>query len=133
MMKKIRGFTLIEVMVALMVVALALPALLGALYRQVDGTSHLRDKSMAQFIASNKLAETRIQAARSKSVFKGKRSGITTLAQRDWYWWLESTATEVEDFYRLEIRVALDENRQDQPLHTLMAFSAGSATGEGDG
>ncbi len=112
---------------------LALPALLGALYRQVDGTSHLRDKSLAQFVASNKLTETRIKAARSKAVFKGKRSGVTTFAQRDWYWWLESTATEVENFYRLEIRVALAENLQDQPLHTLVAFSAGKVAGEGDG
>ena len=62
---KNRGFTLIEVMVALMVIAIALPALLGALYRQVDGSAYLRAKSIAQWVASNKLTENRIQLARS--------------------------------------------------------------------
>ena len=60
-MKADRGFTLVEVMVALMVIAIALPALLKALYQQVDGTAYLRDKSIAQWVANNKLAENRIQ------------------------------------------------------------------------
>jgi general secretion pathway protein I len=52
-----RGFTLVEVMVALAVVAIALPALLVALSQHVDGTGYLRDKSLAQMVAANKLAE----------------------------------------------------------------------------
>ena len=114
---------MIEVMVALMVIAIALPALLGAVYRQVEGTAHLRDKSIAQWVASNKLTETRIQQFRSGQVFQGTRSGVTEMADRDWYWWLESTATEVEDFYRIEVRVAAAEDRQQQPLYTLVGFT----------
>lgn len=42
------GFTLIEVMVALTVVAVTLPALLFLLSQQIDGTAYLRDRSVAQ-------------------------------------------------------------------------------------
>jgi general secretion pathway protein I len=122
------GFTLIEVMVALMVIAIALPALLGAVYRQVEGTAHLRDKSIAQWVASNKLTEARIQQFRSGQVFQGRRSGVTEMADRDWYWWLESTATEVEDFYRVEVRVATGEDRQQQPLYSLVGFAVAPVT-----
>jgi general secretion pathway protein I len=125
---KSRGFTLIEVMVALMVIAIALPALLGAVYRQTEGSAHLRDKSLAQWVASNKLTETRIKQARSGQVFEGKRSGITTMAERDWFWWLDSTVTEVEDFYRIEIRVAAREDGELQPLITLVGFTVTPGT-----
>ena len=59
-----RGFTLIEVMVALAVVAIALPALLISLYQQVDSTAYLRDKSIAHMVAANKLVELRVLAQR---------------------------------------------------------------------
>ena len=122
-----RGFTLIEVMVALMVIAIALPALLGALYRQVDGSAYLRDKSIAQWVASNKLTENRIQLARTGRLFDGTRSGVMEMGGRDWYWWLESKKTEVEDFQRVEIRVADQENGREQPLYSLVGFVYGSA------
>ena len=116
------GFTLVEVMVALAVVAIALPALLMSLHQQVDGTAYLRDKSLAHMVAANKLAETRILAAARQSLLKGKDSGVAELAERDWYWWLESTATEVPEFYRIEIHVAASEEQRDNPLYTLVAF-----------
>jgi general secretion pathway protein I len=130
---KSRGFTRIEVMVALMVIAIALPALLGALYRQVDGTAYLRDKSIAQWVASNKLTENRIQLARTGRLFNGTRSGVTEMAGRDWYWWLESRKTEVENFQRVEVRVAAKENVEDAPLYSLVGFAYGKAQQGGGG
>lgn len=117
-----RGFTLVEVMVALMVIAIALPALLKALYQQVDGTAYLRDKSIAQWVANNKLAENRIQLARNDVLFRGERNGVDEMAGRDWYWWTISEPTEVEDFYRLEIVVADAEERRENPLFTLVGY-----------
>ena len=116
------GFTLVEVMVALAVVAVALPALLMSLYQQVDSTAYLRDRSLASLVAANKLVELRLLSRARQSLLKGRDSGVEELGERDWYWWIESTPTEVEQFYRLEIRVAAGEDDEQQPLHTLVAF-----------
>lgn len=121
-MRAERGFTLIEVMVALVVVALALPALIVTMYTQVDGTGYIRDKSIAQWVASNQLAEVRLQVASNGQIFRGRRSGSSTMGQRDWYWWLSSEATSVEKFFRVQITVAAAEEDEDQPLVSLTAF-----------
>jgi len=123
-----RGFTLVEVMVALMVIALALPALLKTLYQQIDGTAYLRDKSIAQWVATNKLTEGRIQLARSDRLNLGTSTGVETMAGRDWYWRSLSEATEVEDFYRLEISVAAQEGDEDTPLYRVVGFVAARNT-----
>ncbi len=73
-----RGFTLVEVMVALAIVAIALPAVLMALYQQVDDTAYLRDKTMAQMVAANKLAEMRLVIASTRVLSAGKDTGIAT-------------------------------------------------------
>ncbi|NCF18735.1 MAG: type II secretion system minor pseudopilin GspI [Haliea sp.] len=122
MRRRDRGFTLIEVMVALAVVAIALPALLVALYQQIDSTAYLRDKSLAHMVAANKLTELRILSRARRSLLQGKDGGVAQMGEREWYWWLQSEATEVEQFYRVEINVALDEAARDNPLYTLVAF-----------
>lgn len=117
-----RGFTLVEVLVALGVVALALPALLMALSQQIDGSAYLRDKSMAQLVAANRLTEFRLVSASRQELFKGSDSGELEMAGREWYWWLQSSTTEVEQFHRIEVSVGLDPTSQDKPLYRLVAF-----------
>ena len=117
-----RGFTLVEVMVALAIVALALPALLVALYQQIDATAYLRDKTVAHAVAANKLSEIRIRSRAQGELLKGRDSGVTGMAERDWYWWMESKVTEVPLFYRLQIDVALGEEDVNSPLYSLVAF-----------
>ena len=87
------GFTLVEVMVAMAVVAIALPALLVALYQQVDNTAYLRDKSMAHAVAANKLTELRLLSRARKGLFQGSDGGVAEMGDRDWYWWLHTHPT----------------------------------------
>lgn len=124
-MRSPRGFTLVEVMVALAVVAIALPALLVSLYQQVDSTAYLRDKSLAHLVAANKLTEIRLMALAGGILDKGKNSGVARMAERDWYWWVESDTTDVDQFFRITITVAAEEDQRDQPLQSLVAFISG--------
>lgn len=128
-----RGFTLVEVMVALAIVAITLPALLMALYQQVDDAAYLRDKTLAEMLAVNKLTEMRLVIASTRSVRAGKDNGEETFLDRDWYWWAETTATEAGKVFRVDIRVALEEERREQPLYTLTASMFGDLTIDPDG
>ena len=52
-----RGFTLLEVLVALAVVAIALGAGIKAAGSNIDNAAYLRDRTLAHWVAMNKLAE----------------------------------------------------------------------------
>jgi general secretion pathway protein I len=109
-------------MVALAVVAIALPALMVALYQHVDGTAYLRDKSLASMVAANKLEELRILSQASRSLPSGQRSGVSSLGGRDWYWWLDSEPTVSENLFKFTIDVAALEEQREQPIFTLAAL-----------
>jgi general secretion pathway protein I len=110
-----------------------LPALLMALYQQIDDTAYLRDKTLAYMVAENKLAEIRLVIGSTRNLSAGKDSGLASMADRDWYWWVETKATEVEKFFRVDITVSLDEQQQEQPLFTLSAFMSGDLETDAEG
>jgi len=116
-----RGFTLVEVMVALAIVAIALPALLTSLY-----TAYLRDKTMARMVAANKLEEIRLIVAATGTLDETRDSGQSTIAERDWFWWvrIQKAPGGLDSLYRIEIDVAAREDNRDQPLYSLVAFEA---------
>jgi general secretion pathway protein I len=116
-----RGFTLVEVMVALAIVAIAVPALLLALFQQLDGTEHLRDRSIASWVATDRLSELRLVVAKQGARPEGELLGETRLAERDWYWWIDQQATEIPGFIRVDVKVSIEAERT-QPLHVLTAF-----------
>lgn len=121
-----RGFTLVEVMVALAVVAIALPALMFALSRQVDDTAYLRDKSLARMVAENKLAEKRLKVHALRELARANESGMAEFAGRQWFWWMATEETpQVPGFYRIEVDVALSEEARDNPAYTLVSFMQG--------
>lgn len=125
-----RGFTLVEVMVALVIVAMAVPALLFTLNQQIDGAAYLRDRSLAQLVASNRMHELRLALRVGSRRLQGNLAGSEEMAGRTWFWSLTSEATEVPDFSRVELQVRDTEEEGAAALYTLVAFlSAGGAAG----
>lgn len=116
-----QGFTLIEVLVALAVVGLALPALLFLVQQQLDGVSHLRDKTTAHWVAVNKLTELRLTKRISGAVPTGRASGEQEMLGRTWYWRSASEQTSEENFYRIEIQVSLMEGA-DNSLYSIVGY-----------
>ena len=123
------GFTLVEVMVALAIVAIAVPALLFTLDQQIDGTAYLRDRSLARVVAGNRMNELRLALRAGQRRLRGNLSGSETLAGRDWFWRVSTTATQVGNFSRVEVAVRDREDERAAPLYTLVAFLAEESGG----
>lgn len=115
-----RGFTLVEVMVALAVVALALPALILTLNQHIDSTAYLRDKSIARLVAANKLTEFQLVLSASGELPKEKANGQMRMADRDWFWDSKTENTPVPGFVRTTISVAI--NEKGDSIFTLVSF-----------
>lgn len=119
------GFTLVEVLVALAVVALTLPALLFALDQQIDGTAYLRDRSLARIVAVNRLGELRLGLRGGRPLLRGSASGDEEMAERLWYWRIDSESTDFPDLYRVSIRVSDSDEEGVTPLYTLVSLLTG--------
>ena len=124
------GFTLVEVLVALAVVALTIPALLFALDQQIDGTGYLRDRSLARIVAVNRLSELRLGLRGGRPLLRGSASGDEEMAERLWYWRIDSESTDFPDLYRVSIRVSDSDEAGATPLYTLVSLLTGDDDSE---
>ena len=97
-----RGFTLIEVLVALLVLALALLALTRTAATQVQNFGDLRERTLAGWLAEDVLAETRLTTHFPAT---GRSDGSRRFAGREWRWELEVQPTDVISIRRLDVRV----------------------------
>jgi len=112
------GFTLVEVLVAVAVVALAVTAVLTAMMRQVDGSAYLRDKLFAQWVALNQLELMRLENRHSNQL-PAADSGNVEMAGRTWYWRAQPQRSQAEGFVQLDLSVAAEEGENVQPLATV--------------
>lgn len=113
-----RGFTLIEVLVALAIVAIGMTALLSALSSSADSTSYLRDKTFAEWVALNRIEEVRLAA---KMPEEGKSDGDSELAGRKWKWQQEVLKTEVAGILRVDVKVKPAEVAGDSNWYTTVS------------
>lgn len=97
-----RGFTLIEVLIALAVVALALLALTRTAALQVQDFAALRERTLAGWVAANVLTETRLASSLPGT---GRSDGRADLAGRSWRWTRDVNATQDPQIRRIDIRV----------------------------
>ena len=97
-----RGFTLIEVLVALAVVAVALLGLTRVAAMQVGDFDALRERTLAGWVAANVLAEARLASALPST---GRSDGHVEFGARAWRWTRDVSATPDPDIRRVDIRV----------------------------
>src|SRR5690242_13974722 len=96
-----QGFTLLEVLIALAIVALSVGALLGTVTSSASNAIYLKDKTLAEWVALNRLTEIRID---KQFPSKGRRMGNTIMGGRKWEWEEEVTELPVQGLFRIEVR-----------------------------
>lgn len=80
------GFTLVEVMVALLVLALVMTALQFQITQHVNNSAYLRDKAVAAWVAQNQLELARLESRLHNRVVTEPRRGTVAMAGKRWAW-----------------------------------------------
>lgn len=98
-----RGFTLLEVLVALAIFAVASVSLLAAQNAQIRTDSRLADKTLAHWVALNRFAEMQLQGS-YPDVGQGESSA--SMGGRDWVIFTKVEGTPSPDVRRITFSVA---------------------------
>jgi general secretion pathway protein I len=97
-----RGFTLIEVLVALAIVAMGMAAVMSALTSSAHTVIFMQDKTLANWLALNIIAQQRL-APQMPSL--GNTDGDVDYAGQKWHWRQEVVATAVQGMVRIDVMV----------------------------
>ena len=122
------GFTLIEVVVAIAVVALGMMAVFRVVHDTVNNSIYLRDRTLATWIADNRLVEIRL-AGEFPSVDETK--GEVDYAGERWQWSAKVSQTPVDDLRRIDVRVRREGDAEDSALAEVSGFVGAVTTATG--
>jgi len=117
------GFTLLEILVALAVLAIALTATARSLGGALDTTAALRDRTLARWVAEDRLAELELRREWPELDVK---EGDADMGGRAFHWRQETGVTPAARMRRVEVSVFL--KGTDSTLAKLTGFLEQTAT-----
>ena len=99
-----QGFTLIEVLIALSIIAIALTALFKATSENIAITSRLKEKSISHWVAMQGVAS--IQLNLVPIVPHQDITQVTTMLGQRWYWRAKLSQTSIAKMQRILVTVS---------------------------
>lgn len=129
--RRVGGFTLIEILVALAVIAIGTAAVVAAVSGNVGNAAYIQDRTLAHWVAMNKVAELQVLPQWPDT---GTQRGDSLMASQEWNWEVKVSGTDDPDVRRVDVQVFADKD-QKAALATLVAYvgrptaAAGSAPG----
>lgn len=118
-MRHARGFTLLEALVALAILAIALSATFRALGATALSAAQLRERTLADWVAQNRLAELR---AGGQFPALGRSEGSARQANREFRWRELVRSTPNPLFRRVDVTVL--DAAGEHPLAQLSGYAA---------
>jgi len=104
------GFTLIEVMLAMAIFSIAGIALLSTADNNFKNLSHLENKVLANWVASNQLVAMTLDKTWPP---KNNKKGTVEMAGQEWFWLQKVVKTENKNMRSVVIEIR---NEEDQKL-----------------
>lgn len=104
---KNKGFTLIEVMLAMSIFAMAALAALQVASEHLRSIGYLEQRTFASMVAANRLAEVHYN---DRWPPQNEQSGTVELADRIWHWEQEVVETVTDDLREVTIIVRSSED-----------------------
>lgn len=126
-----KGFALVEILVAITVVGIALPALMMRIQTINNTTMRIEERTTAYWVAENKMQELIAQQMlRPKSVSRMREDQDTVeFDGRDWYWHITVTEMPLGELlrpakmFRIEMEVSIADGSSDpKVLASLLGF-----------
>ena len=111
------AFTLVEVMVALAIIALSLTAVAAKMGRMIDTSNAMRERTYASWIAQNKIAELRLANVVPEVT---ATSGEVDYANTAWDWRAVVSESGIENLYRVDVSISYAGN--ENVIRTVTGF-----------
>ena len=121
----VKGFTLIEIIIAMAIVAIAILSIANAMNQHTHVASELEKRIVASWVAANVAAETR-HSAKSERIKTGTSSDIIDMGGHKWRASAHITRTDVDGVYLLKVEVKDERARQENDYATLTTAITGS-------
>lgn len=117
-MRQWRGFTLLEVLIALAIFATAGAAILQASASHLRAVAQLEELTLASMIANNQLQQAQLNRSWPPRELE---QGEVSLGNRDWQWQLRAVTVPDQDLRELQISVRLSE-QPEQVVYQLKTY-----------
>jgi general secretion pathway protein I len=117
-----KGFTLIEVMVSLLIIAVALSGAVKVMSNGAQNAALLSQKTFAQWVGLNQLTTVKLKGVWLKT---GESKGEVEMANQKWQWVQKVIKTEIKEVSRLEVSVySLPKRKEEGAQATVIGFFA---------
>jgi general secretion pathway protein I len=113
------GFTLIEVLAALVIVAIGMLGAIQAVTQVAGNGAYIRDKSFANWIAMNRITEVRLA---TKPPEIGDSKGEVDYGGQRWRWSMNVSKTDVKSMLRIDMDVAPADAPDKAALASITGF-----------
>jgi len=115
------GFTLIEIMIAVLIVSVGVVSVMTAMAKNVEITAELERRTVASWVVSNRISEV-LHESKIESVSAGNDSDIIKMGGYEWRVRTRIEATELERVYLLTVE-AHDQGQRDDTAVVTMTSS----------